>query len=280
MSPKGAAATVSIRFIKWAPPGCYRPSPPGQIRRLRFCPVFLPRFREERRRDLHLSLWHLVRQRDYALCRRRGRWRASRRSGFHQGRFTEVEPGKRHMAARLCFAERPGPRHTLFVSNYPASLNPATAGLRNITGKVNADGTVTVWGVTSTVSTNGDQGADPNKLVMITDLLANTTASGATNEQFTVVKSAAAGEVLRGVALTPNETSTMVNSPLILSAASPKCSRDRTGFQSGCQRTGSRRRISWTDLWGAAHGFLRHVRLDRRLSRQYLDRSTVICFSE
>ena len=107
------------------------------------------------------------------------------------------------------------------VPNYPASLNPATAGLRNITGKVNADGTVTVWGVTSTVSTNGDQGADPNKLVMITDLLANTTASGATNEQFTVVKSAAAGEVLRGVALTPNETSTMVNSPLILSAASP-----------------------------------------------------------
>ena len=46
---------------------------------------------------------------------------------------------------------------------------PATDGLRNITGQVNRDGTVTIWGVTSTVSGNGDQGADPNKLVMITD---------------------------------------------------------------------------------------------------------------
>jgi len=107
------------------------------------------------------------------------------------------------------------------VPNYPASLNPATAGLRNITGKVNGDGTVTVWGVTSTVSANGDQGADPNKLVMINDVLANTTASAAANEQFAVVKSAAAGEVLRGVALAPTAASTMVNSPLILSAASP-----------------------------------------------------------
>jgi len=32
------------------------------------------------------------------------------------------------------------------VPNYPASLNPATDGLRNITGKVNADGTATIWG--------------------------------------------------------------------------------------------------------------------------------------
>jgi uncharacterized protein (TIGR03437 family) len=107
------------------------------------------------------------------------------------------------------------------VPNYPASLNPATDGLRNITGKVNADGTATIWGVTSTVSANGDQGADPNKLVMITDVLANTTASASSNEQFTVVKSAAAGEVLRGVALAPTAPSTMVNSPLILSAATP-----------------------------------------------------------
>jgi len=59
------------------------------------------------------------------------------------------------------------------VANYPASLNPATDGIRNITGKVNSDGTVTIYGITSTVSTNGDQGADPNKLVSITDVLAN-----------------------------------------------------------------------------------------------------------
>jgi hypothetical protein len=43
------------------------------------------------------------------------------------------------------------------ISNYPAALNPATDGLRNIAGRVNSDGTVTIWGVTLTVSTNGDQ---------------------------------------------------------------------------------------------------------------------------
>ena len=60
-----------------------------------------------------------------------------------------------------------------------AAINPATDALRNITGILNANGTVTIYGVTSTVSTNGDPGADPNKLVSITDTLANTTAAGA-----------------------------------------------------------------------------------------------------
>src|SRR5262249_39796136 len=82
------------------------------------------------------------------------------------------------------------------VANYPAALNPATDGLRNISGRVNADRTVTIWGVTSTVSANGDQGADPNKLVMINDVLANTTAAGAANEQFVTIRTANAGEVL------------------------------------------------------------------------------------
>ena len=108
------------------------------------------------------------------------------------------------------------------VANYPASLNPATDGLRNITGKLNGDGTVTIFGITSTVSANGDQGADPNKLVAITDVIANTTASGAASEQFTTLRSANAGEVLRGVALAPTAGSTpAVNVPLILSAANP-----------------------------------------------------------
>ena len=44
---------------------------------------------------------------------------------------------------------------------------------------MNSNGTVTIWAVTSTVSANGDQGADPNMLVSITDTLANTTAAGA-----------------------------------------------------------------------------------------------------
>ncbi len=109
------------------------------------------------------------------------------------------------------------------VPNYPASLSPATDGLRNITGRVNSDGTVTIWGITSTVSTNGDAGADPNKLVMITDLLAYQTAAGAAsaNESFTTLRTANAGEVLRGLAFTPTSTTPMSNVPLILSAASP-----------------------------------------------------------
>ncbi len=94
------------------------------------------------------------------------------------------------------------------IANYPVGNNPATGlpwapatdGLRNITGRVNGDGTVTVWGITSTVSGNGDQGADPNQLVAITDVLANVSGAG---ESFTIVRSAGYGEVLRGVSFTP-----------------------------------------------------------------------------
>lgn len=101
------------------------------------------------------------------------------------------------------------------VPNYPAALNPATAGLRNITGKVNGDGTVTIYAVTSTVSANGDQGADPNMLVSITDTLSSTTAG---TEKFTILRTANAGEVYRGVAFAPSGN--IQNVPLILSAAS------------------------------------------------------------
>ncbi len=56
---------------------------------------------------------------------------------------------------------------------------PATDGLRNISGRVNGNGTVTIYATTSTVSGGGDQGADPNKVVAITDTL-GATASPAT----------------------------------------------------------------------------------------------------
>ena len=106
------------------------------------------------------------------------------------------------------------------VANYPASLNPATDGLRNLAGKVNGDGTVTLWAVTSTVSSNGDQGADPNQLVSITDVLANTTATSPASEKFTILRTANAGEVLRGVSRTPSAGATpATNVPSILSAA-------------------------------------------------------------
>jgi uncharacterized protein (TIGR03437 family) len=109
-----------------------------------------------------------------------------------------------------------------FVANYPATLNPATDGLRNITGQVNANGTVTIWGVTSTVSTNGDQGADPNQLVSVTDVLANTDPTIGAKETFTILRTANAGEVLRGITLAPAAgSSPAANVPLILNAVNP-----------------------------------------------------------
>ena len=89
------------------------------------------------------------------------------------------------------------------VANYPTSLNPATGGCRNITGRVNWDGTATIWAITSTLSANGDEGADPTKLVRITDVLDATSIP--TWEKFVTVRSARAGEVLRGVAFAPVE---------------------------------------------------------------------------
>ena len=108
------------------------------------------------------------------------------------------------------------------IGNYPPALYPANDGLRNIAGKVNSDGTVTIWAVTSTISANGDQGADPNQLVMITDVLANTDPAVAAKQQFSIVRTANAGELFRGVSLTPTAgQAPMANVPLILSAANP-----------------------------------------------------------
>jgi hypothetical protein len=84
------------------------------------------------------------------------------------------------------------------VGNY---FPTATDGLRNITGIVNSDGTVTIYGVTSTVSTSGDQGADPNEIVDITDALAAMTLP--TGEMFSVLDGPQYGVVYRGIAFDP-----------------------------------------------------------------------------
>jgi len=108
------------------------------------------------------------------------------------------------------------------IANYPTSLNPAPDGLRNIAGRINGDGSVTIFAITSTISNNGDQGADPNQLVSITDVISNTSPALAATEKFTLLRTANAGEILRGVSLAPVAGSTpAVNVPLILSAANP-----------------------------------------------------------
>jgi hypothetical protein len=93
------------------------------------------------------------------------------------------------------------------VKDYPTSLNPSPDGLRNLTGRVMGDGRVEIWAITSTVSANGDQGADPNQLVVISDRLANTDANAAKSERFTLLRTAGYGEVLRGVSFAPHSNS-------------------------------------------------------------------------
>jgi hypothetical protein len=86
----------------------------------------------------------------------------------------------------------------------------APDGLRAITGKVNSDGTVTIYAITSTASTQdgvnnaADEGCDPNQLVEISDNLSFTTASQASSETFALFQTAGFGQVLRGISFTPH----------------------------------------------------------------------------
>jgi PEP-CTERM motif len=73
-----------------------------------------------------------------------------------------------------------------------------TIGLRNLTGEVNADGTVTFWATTATTSGSGDNGADPNEIVKITDVLGDTSLP--TSEKFSVFDGPDAGLRYGGVA--------------------------------------------------------------------------------
>jgi len=80
---------------------------------------------------------------------------------------------------------------------------PGAGRIPDLTGRVNRDGTVSLWASTSTVSGGGDQGADPNQLVEVTDNLSATSAGQAAHERFHIVVPAIDGQVVRGVAFTP-----------------------------------------------------------------------------
>jgi hypothetical protein len=101
------------------------------------------------------------------------------------------------------------------VAGYPTGNNtatglpwsPSTDGLRNIIGAIQGNRiqgySAVIWATSSTVSGNGDTGADPNKLYLITDKLTNTSPTVAAEETFTDLRDANYGEVLRGVSFTP-----------------------------------------------------------------------------
>ncbi len=103
------------------------------------------------------------------------------------------------------------------VPGYPAPT--FTTGLRNMTGRVNRDGTVTLFAITAQTSTISGGEPDPTKLVMITDVLAAThLPTGDADrgdddrdrddrhgslEKFVTLQASRAGEVFRGVAFAP-----------------------------------------------------------------------------
>jgi hypothetical protein len=101
------------------------------------------------------------------------------------------------------------------VAGYPTGVNsgpggtglpwaPATSGLRNITGRVNPNGTATIWAETATQSGSGDEGADPNEVVAITDQLGASTLPA--TESFHAIAGPTNDTVYRGVSLTPGST--------------------------------------------------------------------------
>jgi hypothetical protein len=97
------------------------------------------------------------------------------------------------------------------VPGYPVPTY--TTGLRNLTGRVNNDGTVTIYAVTAQTSSISGGEPDPTKLVAVTDDLDATHLPTDQDhfrgdddhglEHFVTLQQARAGEVFRGVAFAP-----------------------------------------------------------------------------
>jgi hypothetical protein len=86
------------------------------------------------------------------------------------------------------------------------NYNETVTGLRNLTAKIDGAGDITFWATTAVISGSGDNGADPNQIVEITDALAATTLP--TTESFSVFDPAKAGLRYGGVAFAAPEPST------------------------------------------------------------------------
>jgi hypothetical protein len=97
------------------------------------------------------------------------------------------------------------------VPGYPVPTY--TTGLRNLTGRVNDDGTVTIYAVTAQTSSISGGEPDPTKLVAITDDLDATHLPTDRDhfrgdddhglEHFVTLQQSRSGEVIRGVAFAP-----------------------------------------------------------------------------
>ena len=103
------------------------------------------------------------------------------------------------------------------VEGYPVPT--FTYGIRNIAGKHNGDGTVTIYAITAQYSSISGGEPDPTRLVAVRDEVKNHSLPAARNssdsdwddwfraplDQFVTLKRSKAGEVLRGVALAPED---------------------------------------------------------------------------
>jgi hypothetical protein len=101
--------------------------------------------------------------------------------------------------------------------NIPGYPVPSfTTGLRNLTGRVNGDGTMTIYAITAQTSTISGGEPDPTKLVAVTDVIAATqlpvdhspdydqsTDYQGTLERFITLQQSRSGAVFRGVAFAP-----------------------------------------------------------------------------
>ncbi len=81
------------------------------------------------------------------------------------------------------------------------TASATTTGLRNLTGIHNPDGTVSLYAATATTSSLTDQGADPNSVLAINDVLSATTLP--VGEVYTTLEGPQFGTVYRGVTETP-----------------------------------------------------------------------------
>lgn len=88
-----------------------------------------------------------------------------------------------------------------YVDQNGNQIQTFPTGIRNMTGAVNGDGTVTIYAITAQYSSVSSGEPDPDSLVGITDSLAATTLPA--NEQFVTLQTSGYQEVFRGVAYIP-----------------------------------------------------------------------------
>ena len=81
------------------------------------------------------------------------------------------------------------------VSGYPVPTT--TTGLRNLTGTVNQDGSVTIYAITAQSSSISGGEPDPDRLVAVSDPIDATTPPG--SDTFITLQESGAGQVFRGV---------------------------------------------------------------------------------